>query len=190
MNLNAWIKLISQGYSADIVFLAYFIKRGEVIPNTPKVSALLSFMERKGIIQGDILTKLGEDLVGLLEGKEEIPIKQEVNYGDIYGKVQERILQLTGNKQVRVNIMGSKYSFLCNGTDFRAKLKKACLKYRLEDIGRVEKTLLNYIEKCHREKNWSPLLHYYILKDDQSRLATEYGNSEESQEEIKKDFEI
>ena len=113
--------------------------------------------------------------------------KEEVNtnfYSNLHKNLQEKIIYLTGKKQ---KILQGKYAFLPNEKDLKLRLQKVIKEYQLNDLQKVEKVLLLYIEKCNKARfEYTSTVEYYILKDKSSRLATDYENfNEEEVEQIK-----
>lgn len=133
--------------------------------STLKSLEILDFMKESAILR-------------LKEMEKEVTNKK---YEEIYTKLEEELLRLTGKKQKTDKISNKSYSFMPNFSDFSTKLKKTILKYKLSDPNKVEKTLINYINKCYKAQNWFPLLIYYLSKDNSSNLATDYFNEDTQQ---------
>ena len=123
------------------------------------------------------LTLKGKELLDQLQ-------KEETNtdfYSNLHKNVQEKMISLTGKKQ---KMLQGKYAFLLNPKDLKLILQKVIKEYQLNDIQKVEKVLLLYIEKCNRARfEYIPTIEYYILKDKSSRLATDYLNDLEEVEQ-------
>lgn len=98
---------------------------------------------------------------------------------ELHAKLQDRIQEKTGKKQVRAVINGVGYSFLPNVNDFSKVLLKAIVLNKLKDFNRIEKCLLTYINTKSKENNWFPLLNYYILKNGSSLMVTDLENIED-----------
>jgi hypothetical protein len=74
-------------------------------------------------------------------------------------------------------MLQGKYAFIPNEKDLKLRLQKVIKEYQLNDLQKVEKTLLLYLEKCHKARfEYVSTLEYYILKDKTSKLATDYEN--------------
>ncbi len=127
------------------------------------------------IKNADILSKIAYEDV--LYNSKEIGIpaitamgKQDItDYESIYNKVKEALIKKCGKPQYQLDIKGSKYPLMCNYPDFKVKLSKVIKKYKLEDIDKITSILIDHINKLQ-----SPLLKYYIEKDNSSQLATDY----------------
>lgn len=119
--------------------------------------------------------KLLEDLDVVEEQKE-----------SLHKILQDKLIELTGKKQI---MMQKKYAFLLNERDLTIRLDKVCKKYSLNDKEKVKNILLNYIVKCKKaDFNYVQTIEYYILKDNSSKLATDYTNEMLIEAEEKKDF--
>jgi hypothetical protein len=130
-------------------------------------------------------TQLTPKAKELLKEISEVKMSKKVDTGvnQLYIACQEELLKITGKKQKTSKINGKSYSFLPNFVDFQDKIEKTCKKYQLNDKEQLKKVLLQYINKCNKEDNWFPILEYYIMKDNKSKLATDYISFEEKQEE-------
>lgn len=130
------------------------------------------------------LTKKGEEILAKC-GK---PVKLNVDFVKLHGKLQSELQQLTGKKQ---KVLQGKYSFLPNAKDLETKLLKVSKKYKLDNWNKIEKLLLQYIYTCHKA-NWEfvNLMEYYIEKNNSSRLANDYENFQQQGQEKKTTFEI
>ena len=124
------------------------------------------------------LTKKGEDLLNKING---VSTKIDTNfYKELHKKLQNELFTLTGKKQ---KVIGGKYSFLCNSFDLENRLSKVVKKYNLEDLNKIEKLLIKYIYNCYKaDFKMTPLIEYYIIKDNSSKLVTDYFNFEEKKE--------
>lgn len=111
----------------------------------------------------DVLSNAKEELVPMVNS---LTI---INYESIYNNVKEALVKKCGKPQYNIEIKGSKYPLMCNFIDFKNKLSKVIKKYKLEDINKVETILINHVNKLQ-----SPLLKYYIEKDNSSNLASDY----------------
>lgn len=110
----------------------------------------------------------------------------EIDYEKIYNNVKEALIKKCGKPQYQIDIQGTKYPLMCNFIDFRNKLSKVIKKYKLEDIDKITNVLIEHINKLK-----SPLLKYYIEKDNNSNLASDYELYVESKEISKpQSFEI
>ena len=121
------------------------------------------------------LTLKGKELLDQLQ-------KEETNtdfYSSLHKNLQEKMISLTGKKQ---KMLQGKYAFLPNEKDLKLRLQKVIKEYQLNDLQKVEKVLLLYIEKCNKAKfEYTSTLEYYIWKDKSSRLATDYENYNEEE---------
>lgn len=129
-----------------------------------------------GLVDDD--RNLTEKAVNLLKFIEK---EEKSSYIAIHEALQNKLLQLTGRKQ---KVLQGKYSFLCNAKDLENRIIKVAKKYKLLNINKIEKCLVRYIEECHKKNfEYCQLIIYYIEKDGNSNLATDYLEFEETQEQ-------
>lgn len=139
------------------------------------------------IKNADILSKIAyEDVLhNALEIKTPTIIalgqQNTIDYEDIYNKIKEALIKKCGKPQYQLNIKGNKYPLMCNFQDFRTKLSKVIKKYKLEDIEKITNILIDHINKLQ-----SPLLKYFIEKDNNSDLASAYECYVESKPVVNK----
>ena len=123
------------------------------------------------------LTLKGKELLDQLQ-------KEEINtdfYSNLHNNLQQKMISLTGKKQ---KMLQGKYAFIPNPKDLKLRLQKVIKEYQLNDLQKVEKVLLLYVEKCNKARfEYTPTIEYYILKDKSSKLATDYLNDSEEVEE-------
>jgi hypothetical protein len=133
------------------------------------------------------LTLEGKNLIEFEIGKSDFLKKEETvkekipeNYFDnLHTKLQDKLYNLTGKKQ---NMLQGKYAFLCNKSDLQKRLAKVIKDYKLKDLDKIEKILLNYVTKCVVTRfDKVHLIQYFIIKDGNSILATIYENYEEEE---------
>lgn len=113
--------------------------------------------------------------------------KQEtIDYEKIYNSVKEALIKKCGKPQYQIEIHGTKYPLMCSYVDFKTKLSKVITKYKLKDLDKLTNILIDHVNKLK-----SPLLKYYIEKDNTSNLAGDYECYVESKEVNKpQSFEI
>ncbi len=127
-----------------------------------------------------------EDVYKHSKESSETPIKQvTIDYQKIYDNIQQALIKKCGKPQFQIAINGTNYPFMCNYPDFEFKMKKVCKKYKLEDTAKIEKVLIDHINKLK-----APILKYFIDKNNVSALADNYSNYIESTEVKPQTFEI
>jgi len=154
---------------------SYFENKGENI--------VLTNLELITFDKNYQITPKGKALLQEIEGvKEEVSKKVDNKYEELHKKLQNKLIELTGSKQKTLN---KKYSFLCNSQDLASKLSKVIKKYKLNNWNKIESLLLQHIINSYKA-NWEYvlLIEYYIEKNNSSKLATDYDNFEDKQEEI------
>lgn len=168
-------KIFKEGLSIDAFTYLLLVRNGEVEKFKPFFNGLpISLINRGCIDPSGKLTPKGEGILNIIAGKK--VTKKSNNYDTIFVALQEEIERLTGKKQKTDKIHGKSYSFLPNMVDFNDRFHKVVTKYKIDDLVKAEKVLINYINKCNKANNWFPVLEYYLFKDNQSRFATDYLN--------------
>ena len=134
-----------------------------------------SLKEKDYISNNNKLTIKSKELLDQLQ-------KEEINanfYSNLHRNLQEKMISLTGKKQ---KMLQGKYAFLPNEKDLKLRLQKVIKEYKLNDLQKIEKVLILYIEKCNKARfEYTSTVEYYILKDKSSRLATDYDNYNEEE---------
>lgn len=179
-------ELIKKILNSPITILDYLILE-HIANNTAKefiddenikILVELNFLKLDGYISdNNKLTLKSKELLDQLQ-------KEEVStdfYSSLHKNLQEKMISVTGKKQ---KMLQGKYAFIPNEKDLKLRLQKVIKEYQLNDIQKVEKVLLLYIEKCNKARfEYTPTIEYYILKDKSSRLATDYLNDLEEVEQ-------
>lgn len=160
----------------------YYLERGDV-----SNADVAQTLKRKGWVDEEgQLTKEGTSLLSQLkEEGEVVDIKKVVldrkGITGLHEKLEAIIVKYTGKKQVRGDIKGTKYSFLCGETDLINQVVKVIAKYRITNYSSLEATLIKYVERACKTKQYFPTVFYYISKDGQSRLVADMGDVEEKE---------
>jgi len=136
-------------------------------------SQIFHLKENEYISNNNKLTLKGKQLLDELNQFEE---KGDF-YSQLHKSLQDELVNLTGKKQ---KMLQGKYAFLPNEKDLKLRLQKVIKEYQLNDLQKVEKVLLLYVEKCNKSRfEYTPTIEYYIWKEKSSRLATDYDNYNE-----------
>ncbi len=179
-------ELISKILNSPITILDYLILE-HVKENTFEnfledvkfSSQIFHLKQNEYISNNNKLTLKGKQLLDELNQFEE---KSDF-YSQLHKSLQDELVNLTGKKQ---KMLQGKYAFLPNEKDLKLRLQKVIKEYQLIDLQKTEKVLLLYVEKCNKARfEYTPTIEYYIWKDKSSRLATDYENYNEEEEEIK-----
>jgi hypothetical protein len=108
------------------------------------------------------------------------------NFDVLHKKLQDILVKHTSKKQ---KMLQGKYAFLPNSIDLKNKILKVVKQYKLTDFNKIETLLVRYVNNCIKKNfEYVQLLEYYIIKDKNSKIATDYFNFEE--EEIIKEETI
>lgn len=191
MNYKQLTKLIKH---PDISMVEYFLllniyynQEEEFLKDNSYNRKFQNLRELGFLALNNKLTLEGKNLIEFEIGKSDFLKKEETvkekipeNYFDnLHTKLQDKLYNLTGKKQ---NMLQSKYAFLCNKSDLQKRLAKVIKDYKLKDLDKIEKILLNYVTKCVATRfDKVHLIQYFIIKDGNSILATIYENYEEEE---------
>lgn len=199
LNIEKYEKLLSSGLSLDHYYIMVLIYNNHPLPKNKRAEGFINLLSKKGLIDDGILTAEAMDwvqdeifnttLVSSTTTTTTLAASQ-LEFNDwvmeLHIKLQEKLVELTGKKQVRDKVRGGKlHSFLCNPLDLGKNLKKVIQLYKLKDADRtlIEKTLFKHIEDCQKADSWFPLVYYYIFKEGKSQMVTDMETVTEVSEE-------
>lgn len=174
INDELYVKILEAGLTLDHYYLLQSIKSKVKLVTNKRIQGFINLLNKKGYLKDEELTKLGLELV-----KEPV---SENWIEEIFIKCENKILELTGEKQVRPKIENKAFSFMPNIVDFTRTLSKVVILYKLKDKIKIENALIAHIEECNNSKNWFPLMQYFILKNNSSPLVTALNNVQEKKE--------
>jgi len=202
-----YTQILGDGLMLDHYFILCSIKDGKALTKSKRVQGFINLLTKKEYILDDHLTDKALLLLGEDISKREEEVKEEVkevkvepvkavaknrslaehlsymNYPvwvkDLHEKCQNKLIELTGNKQVMAKITRKAYPFLPNCTDLSKILSKVISVYKLTDFDKIERTLLLHIENCQKSGNWFPIMQYYIWKNNLSQMVTDLDNDED-----------
>ena len=188
IDITEFAKCAEKNYKFDVYVALKIVEDGSnyLFPNN-YFTETYNNLKASGYIYSETqLTPKGKELLKEISG-EKVSKKVDIGVNQLYIACQEELQKLVGKKQKTSKINGKSYSFLPNFVDFQDKIEKSCKKYQLNDKEQLKKVLLQYINKCYKEDNWFPILEYYIMKDNRSKLATDYVSFEEKGETKQKE---
>lgn len=168
-----------------LILLNVYYKSEEEFLKDERFRGHFAYLQQLGYLGlNNKLTLEGKNLIEFEIGIPNYEAKVTTDfYVELHKKLQDRLVELTGKKQ---NMLQGKYAFLCNVKDLQTKLSKVITKYSLKDLNRIEKILLNYVNKCVKARfDKVQLIEYFIMKDNISALATAYDNYEDIEEDTK-----
>jgi hypothetical protein len=187
INVNKYTDVLDSGLLLDHYFLLLSMRDGLEIAKSRRIKGFMNLLTKKGYIIDGVLT---DDALLLLEDQSitlsttQQPVTEFANWVmSLYRKCQDKLTQLTGNKQVRGKIERKGYSFLPNSADLGKVLQKVIFLYKLKDLQAIEDCIISHIEKCHDAKHWFPVIGYYIMKNGKSDLVTDLENKDDGSEE-------
>jgi len=192
IDLEQYKKVLDSGLLLDHYLILCQLRDGKEPAKTRRVTGFINLLNKKGYIEDGILTEKALDLVHMVipisttttTTMQPVSVKANADFAkwvsNLHNRCQNKLLELTGKKQVRDRIDKTVYSFLPNPTDLGRVLLRVITAYRLDDYDKIEKCIISYIIQCHQARNWFPLLQYYIMKDNTSRLVTDMQSEEEN----------
>lgn len=160
------------------------------LPQINRITGYYNILKVKGFIEEDgLINEKGKEIVNLFTKKEELSIttnndveKEEtkpITFSEwcyiLYIQLQEKLVKLTGKKQVNLTFDGKQtsYPYLCSYVDLEGKLKKFISRYNYNDLKRIEILLLKHCELRNQK------IMRYILREKPetgSDLASDYEN--------------
>jgi len=176
--------LLDSGLILDHYFLLCNMKNNIKPVDSKRIQGFINLLTKKGYIEDDKITEKGLKLIKTCSADTKVDFSTWA--ADVHKKMQDKLVELTGKKQVISRIRNSEFYFLDGVKVITLKLSQAISAYKLHDFDKIERALLRYIEKCHKTDNWFPLVKYFILKDRISDLATAVENEDASEEESPK----
>lgn len=187
IDLKHYEKILDSGLIFDHYLVLCMIKNKEELPKNKRVQGFINLLNKKGYIldsmltdEGIVLTEYDIKTVKTTVDKVEVETDFTKWVISLHKKCQNKLLELVGGKQVRGKIDGKPYPFLPNSTDLAKVLHKVIILYKLKDMEKIEKAMINHILKCHQTRNWFPLMKYYVMKNGQSELVTDMDSLDES----------
>jgi len=181
-------EVLEGGLLLDHYFLLCQVKNGKKLINNKRIDGFINLLIKKGYLNFDnTLTEKGltlvEDcgvntiVVSVTEETTAEPRKTEIDFEiwalALHKKCQDKLYDLTKQRQVRAKIEKKSYSFIPNATDLKKVLAKTIILYKLKDYDKIESTILWYIKDSVTNNDFFPLLQYYILKNGQSAMVTD-----------------
>jgi hypothetical protein len=183
-------EVLDSGLLLDHYFLLCNIKNGVKLSDSKRIQGFINLLTKKGYILDDKVTDKGEELIKTSGFSEVVStpitakeVKEEsfaLWVQGLHKRLQEKLVKLTGSRQIRAKIERKPYSFLPNSTDLGRALHKSIKTYKLKDYDKVESTLMTYLETCARTNHWFPILGNYIMKNGASQMVTEMDVEEEA----------
>lgn len=181
MVFNRQEELLEDGLLLDHLLVLRDINEKKNSENK-RIIGFINVLKTKEYLEGFEITDKGKEILDKYS-----MVEIEKSKDSLHQRCVNKLIELTGKKQVTTVIKGARYSFMCNERDLNNRIRKVITSYNLNSTQRdnIPSALIKFIEKCHKTKTWSPLLQYYILKDNSSRLVTDLDNLDEEEEEIK-----
>lgn len=183
INDEKYNEVLDSGLILDHYILLCNIKNGTNILKNKRIQGFINLLEKKEYLEEGALTEKAISLLDDVKAEVGITDVNSEDFGtwiqNLHKKCQDKLVELTGSKQVRDKIDKKAYPFLPNAIDLGKVLYKVITTYKIKDYSRIEKCIMNYIEKCNEAKNWFPILQYYIMKNNKSSLVTDCEGADE-----------
>lgn len=180
INDEKYNEVLDSGLILDHYMLLCNIKNGGSVSKNKRIQGFINLLEKKEYLEEGVLTDKGLALLEDVEmevGVQSATGEKNDDFGiwiqGLHKRCQDKLVELTGSKQVRDKIDKKSYPFLPNAIDLGKVLYKVISAYKVKDYERIEKCIMSYIEKCANAGNWFPILQYYILKNNKSSLITD-----------------
>lgn len=193
MNITQFEWVLSKGIDINLMTCLLLIHEGNKLSNCSDIkvkSWMLLLKKHQLLTESEVVTEKGEIYISEYNNLSKNIVADSFNFDvwceQLHEKLKERLLKLTGKSQKVSKIRQASYSYLCNVKDLTKKLKGFVKVYNVKNYQKIEDGLLNYINKCHKEDSWFPLIEYYIMKDGTSKLATDFDIVIEKEAEAEK----
>lgn len=184
ISLEQYKRVLDNGLLLDHYLVLCNIRDGAEMPKSRRVDGFINLLNKKGYIEDGALTEKAFEIIDLypvvIVEREKIETPKFDFAGwvaQLHKKCQDKLIELVGKSQVTAKIHKTDmkgYPFLPNVADFGKRLFTMIHSYKLKDMDKIEKLILNHIDSCHTANNWFPLMKYYISKQGEgSQLVTD-----------------
>ena len=130
------------------------------------------------------ITEKAKELLIKIEGGN-ITDNSKYDFDGLHKKLQDILLKHLGRKQ---KLVQNKYQFLPNAVDLKVKILSCIKKYKLSNFQKIENLLIAHTNKAIKANfEYTKTLEYFISKNNNSDLATQYFNEGEEVKEEKKE---
>lgn len=187
-------ELLSNGLILDHYVLLCQIRDNVKPLKNRRVQGFINLLNKRGYLKDEELTDKaleilqGPDIISrdqVIKASEKESVKQWA--AEMHTRCQEKLMKLTGAKQVKDRIQGKAYAFLPNSVDLGNALFRMMKLYKVTDREKVEATIMTYMETCAKSRQWFPVLQYYIIKNNASQLVTDMESAGETESGPKED---
>jgi hypothetical protein len=197
INVNKYQKVLDIGLTLDHYHVLISMREEQSLPKSKRIQGFINLLSKKGYIEDGCLTEIALKLIDSYITTTTTcttiqPLRNEDGKVDfkewtlqLHKKCQDKIKYYTGSPQIRGKINGKGHSFLCNSIDLGKVLFKVINLYKLKDLDAVESCIMKHITECCLSKQYFPLIKYYIIKDNESKLVTDLENPEIDKPEFK-----
>jgi hypothetical protein len=116
------------------------------------------------------------EVADVVDIREDDPINVK-DLGAMFGRLQSYLESIEGYNQVQLVFSGKKYPLMPNKVDFVNKMKTFVKKYNPQDLKKIERCIKRHLDPENRTMQ----LKYYIMKNNESALMTDYDNEDNTQ---------
>lgn len=194
--MEKYQNLLNQGLCLDHYYILVMLYNNQKLPAHKRIQGFANVLIKRGyLLEGNVLSDKALELIHddiLTDIAISTTTTTTMNPSaldfndwvfDLHTKLQNKLVELTGKKQIRDRVKGGKpFSFLCNPQDLTSQLKKVITKYKINDRPTIEATLIKHIENCYKANSWFPLVYYYIMKEGASQMVTDLESANEKEE--------
>lgn len=193
-------EILKEGLLLDHYNVLYCLHNNIKIANSKRVTGFTNLLYKKGYLEDNELTDKAKKLlegatypsvntaISIIEDKVETT-PDKFDFGKwvvkLHNECENKIRNATGKRQVRDTINGKPYSFLPNAVDLGKSILRVVNLYKINDYERMRRTILLYIDRCIKSKQWFPILVYYIIKNNMSPMVTDMENIEDEEDDLK-----
>lgn len=208
IDVTKYKTILDEGLMLDHYMLLCYLRDGAVMVESKRLQGFVNLMCKKGYIEDGVLTDKAMRLLDgegnpipkpevqstvvihhlaakLEKAEPDLKVDRKFDYADwvikLHMKCEEALLKATGKRQVRDKIDGKAYSFLPNSTDLGRVILRVVNVYKLSDFNKIERTILQYINRCAKANKWFPILGYYIMKNSMSPMVTDMESLDEEE---------
>lgn len=160
--------------------------------NSEKLKPYYNGLFMGGYVFEDKITEKGKEFLKSVEENDKVSKKVDNSFKDIYVRLGEFLKSKIGKKQILG--FGNKYFMFSSALELENTLKRFWKFYpEYNDIVKIEKCLVNHIEKCAKTNKFAPAVQYFIIKEQDkgkpiSQLLAAYDELDEV--ELEKEIKI
>lgn len=182
-------EILENGLLLDHYLVLSNLSKGAKMVDSKRIQGFINLLIKKDYIEEGAITQKGLSLLETKVPPVEVKITELVTDFDnwiksLHQKCIDKIEAATGKKNVTAKIKTSTYSFIpSRWEDLANPIKRFMRFYKVKDLDKIEIVILAYVQRCLDNKNYFPLLKYYIIKDGVSEMINDIDNFDEGRPE-------